>query len=113
MWNLVWLKHTLSETKNCFQVLCRFNFTRHWSAEYSLIGGMFTNEHVCRFVRYMGGIGMEDFVLRSFTVGMWQWLGFDSQDMGLCVETCCEKWSRNESLLAALMQQCVLAQLLL
>ena len=24
------------------------------------------------------------------------WLGFESQDMGLCVETCCEKWSRNE-----------------
>ena len=35
------------------QVLCRLNFTRHWSAEYSLIGGMFTNDFVCRFARYM------------------------------------------------------------
>ena len=57
---------------------------------------------------------MEDLILRSFTVGMWEWLSFDSEEMGSCVEICCRrKWSRNESLLAALMQQCVLAQLLL
>ena len=56
---------------------------------------------------------MEDLILRSFTVGMWEWLSFDSEEMGSCVEICCEKWSRNESFLAALMQQCVLAQLFL
>ena len=74
---------------------------------------MFTNDLVCRFARYMRGMAMEEVMLRSFTVGMWEWLSFDSEEMGSCVEICCEKWSRNESLLAALMQQCVLAQLLL
>ena len=36
--------------------ICRFNFTRYWYAEYSLIGGLFTNDFVCRFGRYMRGI---------------------------------------------------------
>ena len=53
------------------QILCRFNFTRYWYAEYNLIGGLFTNDCVCRFARYMRGIAMEDLILRRFTVGMW------------------------------------------
>ena len=54
MWNLVWLKHTLSETKN---LVCKFFVdSRYWYAEYSLIGGLFTNDFVCRFGRYMRGI---------------------------------------------------------
>ena len=32
-------------------------------------------------------------ILRSFTVGMWEWVSFDSEEMGQCAEICFEKWS--------------------
>ena len=66
MWNLVWLKHTLSETKN---LVCKF-FVDSTSEDIgmlndSLIGGLFTNDFVCRFGRYMRGIAMEDLILNQ------------------------------------------------
>ena len=79
------------------KVLCRFNFTRYWSAEYRLIGRMFTNDLVCRSARYFCGMAMEEVMLRSFTVGMWEWLSFDSEEMGWCVEICCWKYGHEMS----------------
>ena len=61
-----------------------------------MIGGMFTNDLVCRFARYMRGMATEEIMLRSFIVGMWEWSSFDSEEMGLYVDICCGKWSRNE-----------------